>query len=110
MVDEIDTDSIKRQYTNVNEINKVVGIWEVSIADCPINLKIKVLKIPHLSQAPYMGIANYKIQSPIQDFPYVSLHNCKTIQEAIDDSLKGFLFYFNKEEIDDTDFVLVDDW
>ena len=108
--DEVDTDSIKNQYTNVAEINQVVGIWEVSIVDCPIDFKIKVLKIPHITQAPYMGFANYSIQSPIQADPYISLHNCKTIQEALDDSLKGFLHYFNKEEIEHTDFVLNDDW
>lgn len=105
----IDIQSIIK-FPYVEEVNEVMGVWEIEIESCPIKLKIKVLKVAHLSDFPYMGYANYGIQNPMQADPYTSLHNCKTIQEALEDSLKGFLAFFKPELIEETKFVLNKRW
>jgi len=106
----MDIDSILKKYSLVEEVNEVVGVWEINIENCPITLKIKVLKMAHLSNYPYMGFANYGIQNLTQADPYTSLHNFKTSQEALEDSIKGFLTFFEPELIEDTKFVLNERW
>lgn len=101
---------IEGKFSQVTEINEVVGVVEVIITDCPVKLKIKVLKVSHLPQAPYMGIANYGIKNPTQSDSYSSIHNCKTAQEAFEDALTGFLVYFKPELVKDTEFDLDEDW
>ena len=53
-----DMHDILAKYPNVNEIREVVGVWEISIEECNVQLKIKVVKYPNRSKQPYMGIAN----------------------------------------------------
>jgi len=60
-------------------------------------LKIKVEKGPH---GKYQGIANYKIWGPKQADPYISIRICDTVQEAIEDSLRGFLVYWDPAKAD----------
>lgn len=105
----VDVQPIIQKYPNVHEINEVVGIWEIDIESHPVELKIKVIKTI-VDSAPYMGIANYSIQNPDQEDSYRSLRNCQTIQEALDDALKGFLSYFKPELVDKTKFELDEDW
>jgi len=106
----VDIQGMLKKFSNVEEINEVVGVWEINIESCPITLKIKVLKMAHLPEFPYMGFANYGIQNPTQADPYTSLHNYKTVQEALEDSLKGFLTFYKPELVDQTKFVLSDNW
>jgi len=105
-----DIQDVLKKYSIVEEVNEIVGIWEINIEDCPITLKIKVVKMAHLPDFPYMGIANHGIQNPTQGDPYTSLHTCKSVQEALEESLKGFLTFYKPELIDQTKFVLDEDW
>ncbi len=82
---------------HVVEVWEVVGEWEFVIENCPKTLKIKVRKSPNGS---YMGVANYKIQGPGQADPYLSLRLVSTVEDAIMDSLQGFLFYWNPDIAD----------
>jgi len=106
----VDIQDVLKKYSQVEEVNEVVGIWEINIEGCPITLKIKVLKMAHLPEFTYMGFANHGIQNPTQADPYTSLHNCKTVQEALEDSLKGFLTFYKPELVDQTKFVLDEKW
>jgi len=107
----VDIQDILKKYSLVEEINELIGIWEIWIKECPIKLKIKVIRIaPINSEIPYMGSANYSIQNPTQADPYKSLHNCSTVQEALEDSLKGFLTFYKPELVEKTKFVLDEEW
>lgn len=108
--DKVDYHTITKKYANVIEINELVGIWEIEIENCPVKLKIKVFKTPHLPEHPYIGVANYAIQNPDQAGPYQSIYNCETIQDALEDALKGFLHYFSVDKVDETKFVLDKNW
>ncbi|MEM2293862.1 MAG: hypothetical protein QXX41_11360 [Nitrososphaerota archaeon] len=98
----------KYQAKGVFEIEETVGIWEFHIKDCPVNLKIKVVKVE--PQGKFMGIANYGIKNPRQASYYWSMRFCDTMQEALEDALRGFLRYWDPKEADKTDFKLLEDW
>ena len=106
----IDIQSIVQKYSHVEEVNEVMGVWEIWIEHCPVKLKIKVHRMSSSSKAPYVGIANHSIQNPDQAHGYISIHNCQTVQEAFDDALKGFFVYFKPELVEKTKFDLVEDW
>ena len=76
------------------------GNW---IKDCPINLKIKVLRTAHLTNIKYIASPNYTIKNFKHDSSYESIIHYHKIEEALENSLKEFLHYFNKKEIDHTD-------
>ena len=106
----VDIQSITEKYSNVMGVNEVVGVWEIWVKECPIDLKIKVVRTSSLDfDFPYMGVANYSIQNPKEE-PFKSVHSCKTIQEAFEDALKGFLELYNPELIGKTKFILEKDW
>ncbi len=92
----------------VQEVEEVVGIWEFYISGCPVKLKIKVVKVE--PQGKYMGIANYEIKAPHQATPYRSIRLCDSVQEALEDALKGFLSYWNPLNADKIEFKLDKDW
>ena len=94
---------------NVQEMREVVGIWEITIDQCPVDFKVKVINTG-LSAGTFSGIANYAIKGPGQADPYYSYRNCQTVQEALEDSIKGFLAYYKIKELDRTEFVPVEDW
>jgi len=107
----VDIQSITEKYSNVMGVNEVVGVWEVWVKECPIDLNIKVVRTSSLDfEFPYMGIANYPIQSPEEEDSYMSIHSCRTIQEAFEDALKGILAYYKSELTDETKFVLDKNW
>jgi len=81
----------------VEEAWEVVGEYEFYIVECPVKLKIKVIRE---SNGSYMGVANYKIQGPNQESPYISLRFKETVEDAIMDSLNGFLAYWNPAQAD----------
>jgi len=58
----------------------------------------------------YIGIANYKIKSPRQNSPYMSIYSKDTVKEALEDALRGFLMWYTPEDVEETVFEPVDDW
>jgi hypothetical protein len=98
----------KYETSGIFEIEETIGVWEFHIQDCPKNLKIKVVKIE--PQGKFMGIANYGIKNPQQATHYWSLKLCDSIQEALEDALRGFLTFWNPKDASKTDFKLYDNW
>ena len=103
----VDIDLIREKYKHlVHDVEEVVGEWVFHIDRCPVTLKIKVVKTtagPH--PAMYMGIANYAIRSPEQAGAYLSLTFNDTVQEALEDALKGFLMWYNPERAEEIEYV-----
>ena len=111
MSGEVDLDRILEDYRSkgLNEVVEKVGEWAFHISDLPVQLKIKVDRV--MPQGQYMGIANYRIQNPKQETPYMNICLCDTIDEALDDALRGFMTFWPPEEYKDkTKFVPVEDW
>ena len=92
---------------HVVEAWEVVGEWEFYIDNCPKKLKIKVIRAPSGS---YMGVANYKIQGPGQASPYISLRPRETVEDAIMDSLMGFLDFWDPAQADEIKLVPNDNY
>lgn len=101
---------MKEVNEGITEINELAGMWEIRIKDWPIHLKIKVFRTAEDTSDPYIASPNYSIQKSKKDSDCTIISNHHTIQEALEDSLRDFLFYYNKKEIDHTDFVLNKDW
>ncbi|MEM3564914.1 MAG: hypothetical protein QXR19_16925 [Candidatus Jordarchaeaceae archaeon] len=109
MRETVDLDGILKRYEKyVYEIEEIVGIWEFHIHDCPIKLKIKVVRLE--PQGRFMGVANYGIKNPKQRDYYWSFGQFNTVQEALEDALRGFLMFWNPKEADKTSFKLLEDW
>lgn len=106
-MEQIDRNRILKHYEDVYEFSEVVGVWEIAIQECPIKLKIKVLKI---APNKYMGIANYGIKGPKQISPYWSMKAQDSVQEALEDALSGFLSCWDPKLKDETEFVLLKEW
>ena len=107
----VDIQSITEKYSSVLGVNEVVGVWEIWVKECPIDLKIKVVRTSSLDfESPFIGVANYSIQNSEQPNAYKSIHSSKTVQEAIEDALKGFLKFYKPELIGETEFILEKDW
>ena len=93
----------------IEEVNEVVGVWEIWIDGCPVNpIKVKVLHMH--PQNMYMGLANYEIQNPKQASPYRSIHLFRTSQEALEDAIRGFLMFYEPKLKKKTKFILVKDF
>lgn len=106
-MDQIDRNRILKRYPDIYEFIEVMGIWEFNIQDCPITLKIKVKKFaPNV----YYGVANYKIKNPEQGTPYMSMHHQKSVQEALEDALSGFMSFWKPKWKDQTEFIPVENW
>jgi hypothetical protein len=106
-MEQVDRNRILEHYKDIYEFIEVVGTWEFNIQDCPITLKIKVKKFaPNV----YYGVDNYAIKNPEQATPYRSMHNQKSVQEALEDALSGFMLFWKPEQKDQTEFVLDEDW
>lgn len=110
MKDYVDLKELLKRYETrgVFEMEETIGVWEFHIQDCPVNLKIKVVKVE--PQGKFIGIANYGIKSPGQGDHYWSLKLCDGVQEALEDALRGFLMFWNPKEADKTSFKLYEDW
>jgi len=106
----VDLRRITQKFDNVDEVSEVAEIFEVHINEFPHNpLKIKVLRGVS-AEVPFLGIANYSIKNPDQAGPYRSINNCETIQKAVEDAISGFLTYFDTSRIEQTEFILDNDW
>ena len=90
-------------------VEEVVGEWVFHIDRCPVTLKIKVVKTTRPPDM-YIGIANYKIQSPRQDGPYMSIYPKDTVKEALEDALRGFLIWYSPEEAEKTKYIPYRHW
>ncbi len=112
-MEEIDVMRIYDSYSKIEEINEIVGIYEIHIDGCPVKLKIKIVKLYHQDvpdNASFMGIANYGIKNPHQADPYWSIHEFSTPQEALENAISGFLMFWNFNEAKETSFKLMEDW
>ncbi|MCE2506301.1 MAG: hypothetical protein J4F36_07520 [Nitrosopumilaceae archaeon] len=94
---------------HVQEMREVVGIWEISIEQCPVDFKVKVIRTGVIA-APYSGIANFAIKNPDQADSYYSYSNFQTVQEALEDSIRGFLTYYKIDKLENTKFTPVEGW
>ena len=104
----IDSKQIRKHHEEIGEIHEVVGVWEIWINKCPVGpLKVKVVK---LEEGDYMGIMNYRIKNPGQASPYRSMTTKNSIQEAVEDSIRGFLMWWRPEQAEQTEFELDKDW
>ncbi len=106
-MEQVDRNRILEHYKDIHEFIEVVGTWEFNIEHCPITLKIKVKKF---APQVYIGVANYAIKNPEQAEPYKGMHYQKSVQEALEDALSGFMLFWKPEWKDKTEFVLDDDW
>ena len=107
----VQTGSIAEKYNFVSEGYDVVAVCGFHIKGFRHGvLKIKVLRHDHVVDAPYSGLANYGINTPDQGGSYLSVKNCKTIDEAVDDALRGFMSYFKPELDEKTEYELTEDW
>lgn len=109
MEEIVDLNRILEHYENkIGKIQEIVGVWEFYIIDCPVKLKIKVLKLE--PQGKFQGIANYGIQNPKQATPYWSLNLFDTVQDALEDALRGFFAFWDPKDADKTKFELFENW
>ena len=90
------------------EVQETIGEWSFAINNLPIKLKIKVAYT--MPQRKYRAIPNFKIQNPTQQSPYLSIALSNTIEEALNDSLRGFLVCWLPQYRDKTRFEPVEDW
>jgi hypothetical protein len=96
------------EYKGLTEIYETIGEWRFEIPALPISLKIKVVK---LMFGHYKGIANYTIQNPEQTNPHLSMELGNTVEEAISNTLNGFLQYWNNEKYRyNTELKRITDW
>jgi hypothetical protein len=106
----VDLSQVLERYRDrgVYEAEEVMGVWQFRINECPIHLKIKVIR--HLPAGKFIGLANYEIKRPGQAGFYTSLHFCDTVQEALEDVLHGFFSFWDPKEANKTEFKPVEDW
>ena len=90
------------------EVQETVGEWSFAINDLPIKLKIKVVYT--MPKGKYEAIPNFKIQNPDQQVPYLSVGLSNTIEEALNDALRGFLLWWLPQYRGKTKFEPVEDW
>ena len=101
----IDMNEILRLSDLIEEVNELVGVWEIWIDGCPVNpLKVKVLRSHGQNQ--YVGKANYSIQNPKQASPYRSMNPTPSARESLISAINGFLMYYNPEVKEQTRFML----
>jgi hypothetical protein len=100
--------SEKFESRGVFEVNQVIGIWEVNISECPVNpLRIKVIKY---SDGMFLGVASHLIKPEGHAKPFRNLNLKSTPQEAIEDSLEGFLAYYDADKLSTTTFIRDDEF
>jgi len=90
------------------EVQETIGEWSFAISGLPIKLKIKVVYT--MPQGKYKAIPNFKIQNPEQNSPNLSVGHSDTIEEALNDALRGFLVNWIPQYKDKIKFEPVEDW
>jgi hypothetical protein len=79
----------------INEVGKIVGLYEVSIEGVEQRLKVKVIKYSHLDG--FMGVANLEVRGKDKIGFYRSLHLQDTKEKAFEDAINGFLVFYSEE-------------
>ncbi len=79
---------------NVSEISLLVATFSIAHSRGPKDLKVEVFQYPN---GQYEGVANYAFWGPEQATPYKSVRLKNTIEEAVDDAIRGFMA-FDKEQ------------
>ena len=105
----VDIHLLAEEWEHVLEAEGVIGEWAFQIREYPITLRIKVVKTTNPPDM-YIGIANYRIKSPRQNGPHMSMYPKDIVKEALEDALRGFLMWYNPEEVEETALEPVDDW
>ena len=92
----------------VNEVNEVVGVWELRIEGFEEKFKIKVYRTSNYD-FPFWGRANFRIKSSKQDSSYLAVNSQKTIEDAIIEALSGFLLHHDTPD-PEMQYFPVEDW
>lgn len=107
-MEQVDRDRILERYKNkIEEFREVVGVWEIAIHECPITLKIKVVK---MKARWFQGVANYGIKGPKDIAPQKSMKLRQSCQEALEDALDEFMLSWNPKLKDQLEFVPYKGW
>lgn len=109
----LDIVRIRKYFENVQDVHELGGNkWEFRIKDCPVTLKVKVVRTSPADdpRGPYTGIANYGIKSPSQFRAYRSIWPRQTVQEAVEEALRGFLMWYDPKQAQQTKYELWEDW
>ena len=109
----VDIEGILKRYSDKVEKGEKVddSVYEFWIKGCPINpLRIKVERTSPADdpRGPYTGVANYGIKNPSQFGPYWSIWPRPTVQEAVEEALRGFLMYYDPKQAEQTKYELKD--
>jgi len=106
----VDNEKIVNQYRNVEEVQEVNGVFEITVTGFPHNpLRIRVVETS-LEDFPFQGSVNYEIKNPEQAGFYRSSHPKENMQGAVEDALSGFLTYYNPSRVEQTEFRIVENW
>lgn len=83
---------IKAKYRHIIEISETVKMYQFRIDGLNVPLKIKVDKF---SENSYLAIANLEVKGESQTRYYRRLNFKQSIEDAVEDTLKGFLIFYN---------------
>jgi hypothetical protein len=70
----------------IKEINRVVSVFHVYYHRAPDDMVIEVIEY---AKNCFMGVCNYGIWGPEQADAYKSIHSKNSVEEALNDALKG---------------------
>jgi len=106
----VDNQKIINQYQNVEDVQEVDGVFEVTVTGFPHNpLRIRVVETD-LEDFPFQGSSEYEIKNSDQAGFYRSMQPKENRQGAVEDALYGFLTYYNPTRIEQTEFRIVENW
>lgn len=95
---EVDCNRILEKFKpeGVDEVNRVVGVWEFVIDGCPVDLRIKVT---HGVEGMYLAWPNYNVKGIA-----ITPHLQDTAQRALEDTLEKFLRSIRRPGMREEDF------
>ena len=76
----------KLDFSEVSEINKVVGVFDVWFKHQGKNITIKIMET---KEGQYFAVSSHSIHGPDQATPYQSIHIVDSIDEALHDGISG---------------------
>lgn len=89
----------------ITEVTRVVDTFNVRLERGP-QIKIEILEYPG---GAYMGNASHSFWGPEQAGPYKSLHLQNSIEDALNDSIDGFLAFDNPDFPNESVFYVAKD-
>ncbi len=93
----------------IKELSEIAGIFEMYVDDGESEaflLKVKVKRSLTAAELPYTGIANYRVKCKGCSSFYLSIHPQETVEEALLESVRGFLSFYSPE----AELQEVEDW